>query len=69
MALQIAGAHDGMPVSPTPAGGAVLGASFLYNMFEAVRAAWEKVHAENETRDAIKAGMKAQEAWEKFGVL
>lgn len=36
---------------------------------EAVRAAWEKVHAENETRDAIKAGMKAQEAWEKYGVL
>jgi 4-hydroxy-4-methyl-2-oxoglutarate aldolase len=36
---------------------------------EAVRAAWNKVHAENETRDAIKAGMKAQEAWEKFGVL
>ena len=36
---------------------------------EAVRAAWEKVHAENETRDAIKAGMKAQAAWEKYGVL
>jgi len=36
---------------------------------QAVSAAWEKVHAENETRDAIKAGMKAQEAWEKFGVL
>lgn len=36
---------------------------------EAVRRAWEKVHAENETRDAIKAGMKATEAYEKFGVL
>ncbi len=36
---------------------------------QAVSAAWEKVHAENETRDAIKAGMKAQEAWDKFGVL
>jgi len=36
---------------------------------EAVRRAWEKVHAENETRDAIKAGMKATAAYEKFGVL
>lgn len=36
---------------------------------EAVRRAWEKVHAENETREAIKAGMKATEAYEKFGVL
>jgi 4-hydroxy-4-methyl-2-oxoglutarate aldolase len=36
---------------------------------EALRAAWEKVHAENITRDAIKQGMKATEAYEKFGVL
>jgi 4-hydroxy-4-methyl-2-oxoglutarate aldolase len=36
---------------------------------EAVRRAWEKVHAENETRDAIKAGMKATDAYDKFGVL
>lgn len=36
---------------------------------EAIRRAWEKVHAENETRDAIKAGMKATDAYEKFGVL
>ena len=36
---------------------------------EAIRRAWEKVHAENETRDAIKAGMKATAAYEKFGVL
>lgn len=36
---------------------------------EAVRRAWEKVHAENETRDAIKSGMKATDAYNKFGVL
>lgn len=36
---------------------------------EAIRAAWEKVHAENVTRDAIKAGMKATAAYEKYGVL
>ncbi|MGB7158825.1 MAG: RraA family protein [Tepidisphaeraceae bacterium] len=36
---------------------------------EAVRRAWEKVHAENITRDAIKAGMKAVAAYEKYGVL
>ncbi|WP_206028526.1 RraA family protein [Thalassoroseus pseudoceratinae] len=36
---------------------------------EVVRSAWEKVHAENITRDAIKDGMKATEAWEKYGVL
>jgi len=34
-----------------------------------VRRAWEKVHAENEVRDAIKAGMKAGAAFDKFGVL
>ena len=36
---------------------------------EAVQAAWQKVHAENVTRDAIKAGMKATDAYEKYGVL
>jgi regulator of RNase E activity RraA len=36
---------------------------------EAVRRAWEKVHAENVTRDAIRRGMKATEAYEKYGVL
>jgi 4-hydroxy-4-methyl-2-oxoglutarate aldolase len=36
---------------------------------EAVRRAWEKVHAENVTRDAIKGGMKAMAAYEKYGVL
>ncbi len=36
---------------------------------EAVRRAWEKVHAENITRDAIRAGMKAMDAWKKYGVL
>jgi len=36
---------------------------------EVIRRAWEKVHAENISRDAIKAGMKLTEAWEKYGVL
>lgn len=36
---------------------------------EAVRAAWDKVHAENVTRDAIRDGMKAVDAYEKYGVL
>ena len=36
---------------------------------EAIRRAWNKVHAENITRDAIKAGMKAAAAYEKYGVL
>ncbi len=36
---------------------------------EAVRRAWAKVHDENVTRDAIKAGMKATEAYRKYGVL
>ncbi|HWB54437.1 MAG TPA: RraA family protein [Tepidisphaeraceae bacterium] len=36
---------------------------------EAIRRAWEKVHAENVTRDAIKKGMKATAAYEKYGVL
>lgn len=36
---------------------------------EAVRRAWEKVHAENVTRDAIRDGMLATEAFEKYGIL
>jgi regulator of RNase E activity RraA len=36
---------------------------------EAIARAWQKVHDENVTRDAIKAGMKATEAYEKYGVL
>jgi regulator of RNase E activity RraA len=36
---------------------------------EAIQRAWDKVHAENRTRDAIRAGMKAAAAYEKFGVL
>lgn len=36
---------------------------------EAIQRAWKKVHDENITRDAIKAGMKAVEAYEKYGVL
>ena len=35
----------------------------------AIAAAWKKVHDENVTRDAIKAGMRATEAYRKFGVL
>ena len=34
-----------------------------------VRRAWDKIHAENEVRDAIAAGMLAAEAFETFGVL
>jgi regulator of RNase E activity RraA len=36
---------------------------------EVLQRAWTKLHAENITRDAIRAGMKATEAWEKYGVL
>lgn len=36
---------------------------------EVLRQAWEKVHAENEVRDAIRGGMKAVAAYEKYGVL
>jgi regulator of RNase E activity RraA len=36
---------------------------------DAIGRAWDKVHAENVTRDAIKAGMKATDAWKKYGVL
>jgi regulator of RNase E activity RraA len=34
-----------------------------------IRAAWDKVHAENTVRDAIAAGMSATAAFNKFGVL
>lgn len=36
---------------------------------QAIQNAWAKVHAENEVRDAIRAGMKATAAFEKYGVL
>lgn len=36
---------------------------------DAIQRAWEKVHAENITRDAIRAGMKATDAYKKYGVL
>jgi regulator of RNase E activity RraA len=36
---------------------------------EVIRSAWEKVHAENLVRDAIRAGMKASDAYIKYGVL
>jgi 4-hydroxy-4-methyl-2-oxoglutarate aldolase len=34
-----------------------------------IRRAWDKVHAENEVRDAIRQGMNATEAFGKYGVL
>jgi len=36
---------------------------------QAIRAAWEKVHAENVTRQAIQEGMQATAAYEKYGIL
>ena len=36
---------------------------------ETLSAAWKKVHAENVTRDAIRGGMKATDAYARFGVL
>jgi len=48
---------DGVAVVPRAAEAAV------------VRRAWEKVHAENEVRDAIAGGMLAGEAFAKYGVL
>jgi regulator of RNase E activity RraA len=36
---------------------------------EAIRRAWDKVHAENVVRDAIRLGMKSLDAFEKYGVL
>ena len=34
-----------------------------------VRRAWAKVHAENDVRDSIRAGMKATAAFEKYRIL
>jgi 4-hydroxy-4-methyl-2-oxoglutarate aldolase len=34
-----------------------------------IRRAWDKVHAENQVRDAIRSGMKATEVFRKYGVL
>ena len=36
---------------------------------ETIAAAWKKVHDENITRDAIINGMKATEAYKKYGIL
>jgi regulator of RNase E activity RraA len=36
---------------------------------EVIRLAWEKVHAENAVRDAIRGGLNAAEAYRKFGIL
>jgi 4-hydroxy-4-methyl-2-oxoglutarate aldolase len=36
---------------------------------DAIRRAWDKVHAENVVRDSIRAGMKAVDAFAKYGVL
>ncbi len=36
---------------------------------QVLQLAWEKVYAENEVRDAIRNGMKAIAAYEKYGVL
>ncbi|HEV3144472.1 MAG TPA: RraA family protein [Gemmataceae bacterium] len=36
---------------------------------EALRLAWEKVHAENVVRDEIRAGAKAADVFRKYGVL
>jgi regulator of RNase E activity RraA len=36
---------------------------------EALSRAWRKVHEENITRDAINNGMKATDAYKKYGTL
>ncbi len=36
---------------------------------EAIQRAWDKVHTENRIRDSIRAGMKATEAYRRYGVL
>jgi regulator of RNase E activity RraA len=36
---------------------------------EAIRRAWDKVHAENIVRDEIRAGGKATDVFKKYGVL
>ncbi|MDB4745764.1 RraA family protein [Verrucomicrobia bacterium] len=53
----IIGDCDGLVVIPQKVERAVLSA------------AWKKVHDENRTRDAIRGGMGAQEAYDRFGVL
>jgi len=53
----IIGDCDGIVVVPQKVERAVLSA------------AWKKVHEENRTRDAIRGGMGAKEAYERFGVL
>jgi regulator of RNase E activity RraA len=49
--------EDGVVVVPRAAEAAV------------VRRAWEKAHAENAVRDAIRGGLKAAAAFDQFGVL
>jgi regulator of RNase E activity RraA len=36
---------------------------------DVIQSAWKKVHAENAMRDAIRGGMMATAAYEKFGIL
>jgi regulator of RNase E activity RraA len=36
---------------------------------EVMRRAWEKAHGEKRVFEAIKGGMKAQQAWDTFGIL
>lgn len=36
---------------------------------QAIQRAWEKVHQENQVRNAIQAGMQATAAYERFGIL
>lgn len=36
---------------------------------EAIQRAWDKVHQENQVRDAIRSGMRATAAYEQFGIL
>lgn len=66
--VEIAGVHfapgdlvladeDGVVVVPRAVEAEVLGR------------AWDKVHAENLTRDAIRAGMKATDVFRKYGIL
>ncbi|MCA9121846.1 MAG: RraA family protein [Planctomycetales bacterium] len=36
---------------------------------EVIDRAWDKVHQENQVRDAIQSGMRATEAYDQFGIL
>jgi regulator of RNase E activity RraA len=36
---------------------------------EVIEAAWQKAHGERRVFDAIKSGMGAQAAWDKFGIM